>query len=44
MNGGNHLVYAISTYPFAIFGNGWENAMTGRSYPSKGDTIIGNDG
>jgi virginiamycin A acetyltransferase len=43
MNGGNHLVDAISTYPFAIFGNGWENAMTGKSYPSKGDTIIGND-
>jgi len=43
MNGGNHLVDAISTYPFAIFGNGWENAMKGKSYPSKGDTVIGND-
>lgn len=43
MNGGNHLTDAVSTYPFAIFGNGWEHAMEGRSYPSKGDTRIGND-
>lgn len=43
MNGANHLTNAISTYPFAIFQNGWEKAMEGRSYPTKGDTIIGND-
>jgi len=43
MNGANHLTYALSSYPFAIFGNGWEGAMDGKSYPSKGDTIIGND-
>lgn len=43
MNGANHLTDAISTYPFAIFGNGWENAMDGKTYPTKGDTIIGND-
>ncbi|MFK7972805.1 MAG: Vat family streptogramin A O-acetyltransferase [Bacteroidia bacterium] len=43
MNGANHLTDALSTYPFAIFGNGWEQAMEGKSYPSKGDTIIGND-
>ncbi len=43
MNGANHLSEAISSYPFAIFGNGWEHAMEGKSYPSKGDTIIGND-
>ncbi len=43
MNGANHLSDAISTYPFAIFGNGWENAMDGKSYPSKGNTEIGND-
>lgn len=43
MNGANHLTDAISTYPFAIFKNGWENAMEGKSYPTKGDTIIGND-
>jgi virginiamycin A acetyltransferase len=43
MNGANHLTDAISTYPFAIFGNGWEGAMDGKSYPTKGDTVIGND-
>jgi virginiamycin A acetyltransferase len=43
MNGANHLTDAISTYPFAIFGNGWEGAMEGREYPFKGDTVIGND-
>ena len=43
MNGGNHLTEAITTYPFAIFGGDWQNAMEGKSYPSKGDTVIGND-
>lgn len=43
MNGANHLTNAVSSYPFAIFGNGWESAMEGRTYPNKGDLIIGND-
>ena len=43
MNGANHLTDAISTYPFAIFQNGWEGAMEGKTYPIKGDTIVGND-
>ncbi len=43
MNGANHLTDSISAYPFAIFGNDWKDAMDGKSYPSKGDTIIGND-
>ncbi|WP_020539170.1 CatB-related O-acetyltransferase [Lewinella cohaerens] len=43
MNGANHLTEAISTYPFAIFGHGWENAMEGKTYPTKGNTVIGND-
>ena len=43
MNGANHLSKAISSYPFAIFGNGWEIAMEGKSYPNKGNIIIGND-
>jgi virginiamycin A acetyltransferase len=43
MNGANHLTDAISTYPFEIFGNGWEKAMEEKSYPVKGDTVIGND-
>ena len=43
MNGGNHLLEAISAYPFEIFGQGWESAMEGLEYPHKGDTIVGND-
>ena len=43
MNGANHLTESISTYPFAIFGNGWKNAMDGKTYPQKGDINIGND-
>jgi len=43
MNGANHLTNALTTYPFAIFGNGWENAMDGKQYPKKGDITIGND-
>lgn len=43
MNGANHLSRSISSYPFAVFGNGWEQAMEGKSYPIKGDTIVGND-
>ena len=43
MNGANHLTDAVSTYPFAIFGHGWEKAMEGKHYPQKGDTHIGHN-
>jgi len=43
MNGANHLSNAISSYPFAIFGGDWSSAMDGKSYPTKGNTEIGND-
>jgi virginiamycin A acetyltransferase len=44
MNGANHKLSGISTYPFYIFGNGWEKAMPGPGeLPYKGDTVIGND-
>jgi len=43
MNGANHLTDAMTCYPFAIFGNGWENSMDGITYPQKGDINIGND-
>lgn len=43
MNGANHLTDSLSAYPFAVFGNGWENAMEGKKYPNKGNIIIGND-
>lgn len=44
MNGANHMLTGFSTYPFYIFGNGWELA-TPRSdeLPYKGDTVVGND-
>jgi virginiamycin A acetyltransferase len=43
MNGANHLTGSLTTYPFAIFGNGWEGAMEGKHYPHKGNVIVGND-
>lgn len=43
MNGANHLANATTTYPFAIFGGDWQDAMAGKTYPKKGDITIGND-
>jgi virginiamycin A acetyltransferase len=44
MNGANHQMDGISTYPFFIFGNGWEAARPRPGdLPYKGDTVIGND-
>ena len=44
MNGANHKLSGISTYPFSIFGNGWEKVMPKPDdLPYKGDTVIGND-
>ena len=43
MNGGNHYMGGISTYPFAVFGKDWAGAMDGKEYSIKGDTVIGND-
>lgn len=44
MNGANHKLSGISTYPFQIFGNGWEKVMPELGdFPYKGDTVIGND-
>lgn len=43
MNGANHLSNALSSYPFAALRNGWEHAMDGKSYPNKGDLVVGND-
>ena len=44
MNGANHQVSGFSTYPFYIFGNGWEKVMPDPTdLPHKGDTCIGND-
>lgn len=44
MNGANHKTSGISTYPFQIFGGGWEKVMPEPGdLPYKGDTVIGND-
>jgi virginiamycin A acetyltransferase len=44
MNGANHKISGFSTYPFDIFGNGWERvAPQPEELPFKGDTVIGND-
>lgn len=43
MNGANHQMNAVSTYPFYIF-NGWEqDSPSMEDLPIKGDTIVGND-
>jgi virginiamycin A acetyltransferase len=42
MNGANHKLSGISTYPFQIFGNGGEKVMPKPGdLPYKGDTIVG---
>lgn len=43
MNGANHLSESVSAYPFAIFGEDWQHAMNGKTYPLKGDTVVEND-
>lgn len=44
MNGANHKMSGFSTFPFQIFGNGWEKAMPApEEFPYKGDTVVGHD-
>lgn len=44
MNGGNHALEAFSTYPFYIFGSGWEAGKPESSlHPEVKDTHIGHD-
>ncbi len=43
MNGANHQMNAVSTFPFYIF-DGWEQDVPDMSdMPVKGDTVVGND-
>ena len=43
MNGANHQMNSVSTYPFYIF-KGWEQEPPKKEdLPYKGDTVIGND-
>lgn len=43
MNGANHQMNAVSTYPFYIFGCWNQDAPPMSELPLKGDTVIGND-
>lgn len=44
MNGANHKTSGFSTYPFQIFGQGWEKVMPeAGELPYKGDTEVGHD-
>lgn len=45
MNGANHAMSGFSTYPFNIFGHGWEEGFDVATWQQevRGDTIIGND-
>jgi virginiamycin A acetyltransferase len=42
MNGGNHATDQLTTYPFSIFGHGWEVSAPA-AWPYRGDTVVGND-
>lgn len=44
MNGANHRMCSVTTYPFNIMGGGWEKSTPSMSdLPLKGDTVVGND-
>ncbi|MBB4002780.1 CatB-related O-acetyltransferase [Aurantimonas endophytica] len=45
MNGANHALTGLSTYPFNIFGNGWESGFDVATIQAgiRGDTVVGND-
>ncbi|WP_298430285.1 CatB-related O-acetyltransferase [uncultured Jannaschia sp.] len=45
MNGGTHAMDGFSTFPFNIFGHGWEVGFDPASWEAgqKGDTVIGAD-
>ncbi len=44
MNGATHRMGSATTYPFNIFGHGWEGSAPARDeLPLKGDTVVGND-
>ncbi|MEG0255505.1 Vat family streptogramin A O-acetyltransferase, partial [Vagococcus sp.] len=44
MNGANHRMSSVTTYPFNIMGGDWSEAVPSlNDLPFKGDTVIGND-
>ena len=43
MNGANHQMNTVSTYPFYIFAGWGQKAPDRADMPLKGDTVVGND-
>ena len=45
MNGGTHAMGGFSTYPFNIFGHGWEAGFDPATWTAetRGDTVVGPD-
>lgn len=45
MNGANHAMGGFSTYPFNIFGHGWEEGFDPATWSAenRGDTVVGSD-
>lgn len=45
MNGANHAMSGFSTYPFNIFGHGWEQGFDVATWEAenRGDTAVGHD-
>lgn len=45
MNGANHAMRGFSTYPFNIFGAGWEEGFDPATWEAetRGDTVVGDD-
>jgi virginiamycin A acetyltransferase len=45
MNGANHATGGLTTYPFQIFGKGWERGFAPEDLTAgcRGDTTVGND-
>ncbi len=44
MNGANHRMCSVTTYPFNIMGGGWEKCTPRlEELPLKGNTVVGND-
>ncbi len=44
MNGANHRVDGVSTFPFPIFGASWSASLDLlASLPNRGDTVVSND-
>ena len=45
MNGANHAMSGFSTYPFNVFGNGWEEGFDPATWSRelRGDTVVQND-